>query len=387
MSIRTRVVPITMILLIFSLLSACAEKQPAGIPSTNTALPPTTTAIPPTETPVPPTETVAPPTDTPVPPTATPLPSTETPEPAEELPLPEPDMTLWTQMANMPTARIDAASSVIDGKIYVIGGLGAPGVSTAVEMYNPESDTWSSKAPMPTGRGSLATSVVDGKIYAVGGNMGPGLWGETSAAVEMYDPATDTWTVRASMPAPRDTLATAVLDGKIYALGGGEVKGTEQWETFRTVNIYDPTMDTWTEGPPMHRPNDGFSAVVIDNMIYVVGGAIPYVEMYDPSTETWTKLTGMPMSKNKASVVEMNGLIHVFGGIEGYSSSVHSTATVFSYDVARDSWTTVAPMPFDGAGFAGSMVDDTIYLAGGTSVETYTPRYPPPRSSLWAYTP
>jgi len=49
------------------------------------------------------------------------------------------------------------------------GGPPGPGIST-VEAYDPETDTWEKKADIPTPRWGLSTSVVDGKIYAIGGH-------------------------------------------------------------------------------------------------------------------------------------------------------------------------------------------------------------------------
>ena len=72
----------------------------------------------------------------------------------------------WTQKADMPTARWHLSTSVVDGKIYAIGGVGS---FKKVEEYDPATDTWTEKADMPTRRIFIATSVVDGKIYAIGG--------------------------------------------------------------------------------------------------------------------------------------------------------------------------------------------------------------------------
>ena len=82
----------------------------------------------------------------------------------------------WTQKADMPTARIGFATSVVNGKVFVIGGsaqlemdeFGDMSLST-VEMYNPKTDTWERKSDMPTARSGVSVSVVDGKIYTIGG--------------------------------------------------------------------------------------------------------------------------------------------------------------------------------------------------------------------------
>ena len=67
--------------------------------------------------------------------------------------------------------------------------LGLASVSLAAE------GTWTTKTNMPTARYVVSSSVVDGKIYALGGDAG-----DRASRVEAYDPLTDTWTRKASMP-------------------------------------------------------------------------------------------------------------------------------------------------------------------------------------------
>ena len=76
---------------------------------------------------------------------------------------------------------------------------------------------WEKKADMPTARANLSTSVVNGKIYAIGGSVGAGT---DLATVEEYDPTTNTWNKRTDMPTGRYTLATATVNEKIYVFGG-----------------------------------------------------------------------------------------------------------------------------------------------------------------------
>ena len=58
---------------------------------------------------------------------------------------------------------------------------------------------------MPTSRDRLATSVVNGKIYCIGGTSIDG------TELEMYDPITDIWSKKEDMPTPRNTLTSAVI--------------------------------------------------------------------------------------------------------------------------------------------------------------------------------
>ncbi|MHC4323828.1 MAG: Kelch repeat-containing protein, partial [Planctomycetota bacterium] len=77
---------------------------------------------------------------------------------------------------------------------------------------------WTMKADMPTRRSWFSSSVVNEKIYAIGG----WLEGERITAVEEYDPATNTWTKKADLPAARAYLSTCAVDGKIYVIGGSD---------------------------------------------------------------------------------------------------------------------------------------------------------------------
>ena len=77
-------------------------------------------------------------------------------------------------------------------------------------------DAWIQKADMPTPRWALAAAVVDGKIYTIGG----GTTIQGGRIVEAYDPKTDIWTRKANMPTARRQHSTSVVCGKIYAIGG-----------------------------------------------------------------------------------------------------------------------------------------------------------------------
>src|SRR5258706_1605431 len=75
---------------------------------------------------------------------------------------------------------------------------------------------WKKAAPFPEPDEELYSAVVDGKMYVIGG------WGEGKArgVNYEYDPATDAWTKKAPMPRPAHHAALAAYNGKIYACGG-----------------------------------------------------------------------------------------------------------------------------------------------------------------------
>ncbi len=77
----------------------------------------------------------------------------------------------------MPIARIFASATVLDGKIYLLGGNVAGGngslpPTSRVDLYDPVTDTWQAGIRMSTARSGLAAATVKGKIYAIGGQTG-----------------------------------------------------------------------------------------------------------------------------------------------------------------------------------------------------------------------
>jgi N-acetylneuraminic acid mutarotase len=300
----------------------------------------------------------------------------------------------WTTKSPMPTARSHLSASVVDGKIYTIGGCTQAVYQeylSTVEAYDIATDTWIKKADLPTGRARLSTSVVNSKIYAIGGSPHPHT---DLSTVEVYDPATDNWTRKADMPTARCWLSTCVVNGKIYAFGG---KIESSATMVSTVEEYDPVSNIWIKKADMPTARMALSTNVVNGKIYAIGGvaagggagpSLSTVEVYDPSTNTWTKKANMPTARANASAGALNGKIYVIGGSTGWST-VFSTLEV--YDSATDTWAKGPDMPTArSAGPSAGVVDGKVYVIGGfvnpsnwaptAAVEVYDPGLvtPPP---------
>ena len=270
----------------------------------------------------------------------------------------------WTHISNQRTHSAGASASVIDNKIYVIGGTdGAPNYNdlAANEVYDPLTNTWdTTKAPMPTPRGWLSSGVVNGIIYAIGGG-----YPTPTNKNEAYDPLTDTWdTTKADLLSPRRAAQAGVVDGIIYNIGGNQSE--------RNCEAYDPVTDTWdTTLTPMPGGGGDLAVTVYNGLIYTFGGGYytvgPYsnVYAYNPLTNTWdTTLTPMPTARFGLQTYLVNGKIYAIGGSQAQYTSL---ATVEVYDPVTDSWETKENMPFTSVFFAGAVVDSLIYVIGGTS--------------------
>jgi RNA polymerase sigma factor (sigma-70 family) len=223
--------------------------------------------------------------------------------------------------------------------------------------------TWTRKADMPAARSALSASVVDGIIYAIGGGLTP--IGPIYKTVEAYDPATDTWTKKADMPTARGALSTSVVNGIIYAIGGENVN----FAAISTVEAYDPAKDTWTTKANMPTPRYFLSTSVVDGIIYAIGGRergvvgaeLSTVEAYDPETDTWTIKEDMPTTRAGLSTSVVNGIIYAIGGATDGSD----LSTVEAYDPVEDTWTEKENMPTARVWVSTSVVNKMIYAFGG----------------------
>ena len=100
----------------------------------------------------------------------------------------------------------------IDGKLYVVGGNNGSGTAMRrVDMYDPATNTWSTGAVMPTARMNAVAAALGGKLYVFGGRNGT----VYQNAVEAYDPVANAWTTRPAMPTARGALGIGGVSGHV----------------------------------------------------------------------------------------------------------------------------------------------------------------------------
>uniref|UniRef100_A0A3Q3WSV2 BTB domain-containing protein n=1 Tax=Mola mola TaxID=94237 RepID=A0A3Q3WSV2_MOLML len=131
-----------------------------------------------------------------------------------------PKTCMWTELAPMQIARSGSAACTLKGKLYVIepqlnlrinltGGWHASTENTdKVECYNPKTNQWTMCAPMKERRYRPGAAVVDGKIYVLGGEEG---WDRYHDTIERYCDETDTWEIIGEMPTSRSWLSCVSL--------------------------------------------------------------------------------------------------------------------------------------------------------------------------------
>lgn len=202
----------------------------------------------------------------------------------------DPAADSWKALAAMPTARVGAVAAEVSGKIYVIGGASVhPGANLVSlgpkvphqslntnEVYDPATNTWQTRMTMPTSRNHAAAGVVNGKIYVIGGRLASAFesTGSNTDVVEVYDPGTNAWGAAGlRMPTARSSMAFATFGNRIL-IAGGEIVDRHMFAAIRAVEAYDPATNQWMELPTMPSARQGVSAAVIGDRLYVIGGHV-----------------------------------------------------------------------------------------------------------------
>jgi hypothetical protein len=138
----------------------------------------------------------------------------------------------WNITASLNTARNSHTATLLpNGKVLVVAGgywSGGPcpcyfNDLNSSELYDPATGTWRITASLNTARNShTATRLPNGKVLVVAGSHANGDLNSS----ELYDPATEMWSVTASLNTPRlDHTATLLPGGNVLVVGGYKVAG------------------------------------------------------------------------------------------------------------------------------------------------------------------
>jgi N-acetylneuraminic acid mutarotase len=274
----------------------------------------------------------------------------------------------WVTKAPMHEARAYPGVAVVNGKIYAIGGdtgdlignLISEGRLTGMvvsinEEYNPAMDTWTVKAPMPTPRVGFGIAVYENKIYCMGGYTKDGL----TKVNEVYDPATDSWETKAPMPTARGGLMANVVNGKIYVLSLYMLSLDDKGAT----EVYDPTTDAWITKTPPPYIITSFASAVVDNKIYFVGasGYDPdgtysgsFILVYNPVNDNWSIGASSPTYG-----------VWTTGASSAKRFYIFEKTVTHVYDMTNQSWAVGASMPTARVCAGVAVVNAKFYVVGG----------------------
>ena len=206
--------------------------------------------------------------------------------------------------------------------------------------------------------------------------------GRGDRPVQVYDPATETWTDGATPPFQMHHFQAVAYDGKVYVMGAF-TEGFPDEKPIPHIYIYDPATDAWSQGPeiPEGRRRGAAGAVVHNNQFYIVAGItnghldghVTWLDRYDPATDTWTQLADAPRARDHFHAAVIDGKLYVAGGRRSHHAIGQvanlTESAVDVYDFAADTWTTLdEDLPTERAGSATVAYNGKLVVIGGESV-------------------
>jgi len=172
----------------------------------------------------------------------------------------------WVTKAPMPNANGWLTANIVGDKIYVIDDSGNNYV------YEPATDSWTTKTSVPSGAfDGYASTALDSKIYVVGGLSK----GQDSNLNFIFDTQTDNWTYGTPPPSSQGGGAASASTGtwapaRVYVFG--EIANLKQGENPTFVRIYNPKDNTWSYGSDSPTVRYDFGVAVVDDVFYIIGG-------------------------------------------------------------------------------------------------------------------
>jgi N-acetylneuraminic acid mutarotase len=173
----------------------------------------------------------------------------------------------WSRLPPLPEPRAAAGAAVVGGRLYVVGGIGPAGLARNALVLDLRSGRWTT-APGPRPRAYLGVAAAGGRIVALGGRVKGAATSLTLA--ESWRPGDRRWRRLPALPSRRsETVAVAVGDA-VVSLGGAV---TEYYLPVASTALLEPGGTNWRRLPDLRTPRYGLAAAVLEGRLYaLVGG-------------------------------------------------------------------------------------------------------------------
>ncbi|HRE83167.1 MAG TPA: PQQ-dependent sugar dehydrogenase [Opitutaceae bacterium] len=284
------------------------------------------------------------------------------------------------------------------------------GVDEIMAASSPSKGPWRDVAGMPASNHDIMGAVLNGRMYVAGGlTANHGFPVKTKAFDELWalDPVGWSWQIAARFSQPRIYCATVAFEGRIWILGGDVLDTEGKRSTTTRVEIFDPTTQKLTAGPSLPFALQAPLAFSAGGRIWILGSrnrsergqmaslgagesawrveseALPHMwalagtvlndQLYacvpntglvrfDPATKAWTTIPG-PTRTRSAQVAAWNGEIWIMGGCD-----ITDWSETWVYNPAQKKWRTGPALPVPLAWGAAAVINDQLIVAGGAGL-------------------
>ena len=234
---------------------------------------------------------------------------------------------------------LGSAIGSVHGCLYVLGGFYKRSTLTCVWRYDPVQNRWTEVSPMSIGRAYCLTSVLNNKLYVVGGVTRDHGRVVPLLSAEVFDPLTGVWSQIPSMSFAKALLLGTAFSAdspKRIATGIASYKGklfvprslyNRPFYVDVGGEVYDPETNSWLEMPvgmgegwPPRQEIPKLSAIV-DNELYAVDPSTSSnfitIKVYDHQCDSWkvassdVPIDDFAVAYNQYLLTSLLGKLHV----------------------------------------------------------------------------
>jgi hypothetical protein len=303
---------------------------------------------------------------------------------------------LWHSLAPIPVPRQEHTTVFLaPDTIAVLGGIIPSNSSTMLpivttplmQFYSIESNTWTTSTPLPRAMNHINAAVVDGRIYVLGGladsNQSAPAWRAVGDSF-VYTPSLGRWetlpTIRASDA--RGSAAVGVY-GSLIVLAGGmtdlELSDAGAQNSVDDVSIFDTKKRRWLHLPRRARrlpeARDHAGGAVVGEKMYVLGGRVQgqenirgtvfVIDLEDLGAGWKISRARMPTPRGGVAAGVIDEEVYVFGGEGNREVESGVFDQIEAYDTVRDCWEDAGRMRLPRHGTYAVGVGERIYVPGG----------------------
>lgn len=254
-----------------------------------------------------------------------------------------------------PLARHGHSAAIVGNTLYVLGGFvqgkerepdrGGRDVC-AIDLAT---GAWEARAPLPRPLAAGAACVVDGELFAVGGGI-----------VARYDSRFDHWTAITAVEAiPNSHLSAAAFEGSIIVAGGFPFRDSP----LLRVSVKDGSVEAMTPPQNVAKGDHFLFCVVLGDRLHVLGG-IRESDVFDRHESfaggVWRQEPRLPVAASTkfAAYGVVDDVLYVWDG----------GGLAHAYDPSVREWTAVGPWPECLVMPACVAIGDEIHVLGGMPI-------------------
>ena len=284
----------------------------------------------------------------------------------------------WQALPDMPIEKWEPATVVLDDKLYLFGGYTEGVKSSRISyVFDPKDGSWERIQDLPSAI-SHVNLVLDGRRVWFAGGFKDGYKDHIIAEVWNYDFDRDRYTAAPLLPGPRGGGGLALIGRTLHFFGGLKKDRDTDSEDHWTLDLdaWDNGSAQWTPAAPLPTPRNQFSTAVLDGKIYAIGGQFHHdleqvdqkrVDIYDPKTDTWHDGPPLPKGHSHAegSTFVHNSRIYVLGGHTTPDGGTKSIDGDMLELIPGEQWKVIGKLPRPLSSPAAAVIGDKLYLAGG----------------------